>query len=81
MGLITCQHSTSIDGFIAEAHGRSDRLQAWLRAGNDITAQHRHPLPGGGHRNGGRGLLVKRQIVAWRPDENLYGNKIYTNQG
>jgi hypothetical protein len=46
MGLITCQHSTSIDGFIAEAHRRSDRLQAWLRAGNDITAQHRHPLPG-----------------------------------
>jgi hypothetical protein len=34
---------------------------------------------GGGHRDGGRGLLVKRQIVAWRPDENLYGNKIYTN--
>jgi len=32
MGLITCQHSTSIDGFIAEAHGRSDRLRAWLRA-------------------------------------------------
>jgi len=32
MGLITCQHSTFIDGFIAEAHGRSDRLQAWLRA-------------------------------------------------
>jgi hypothetical protein len=33
MGLITCQHSTSIDGFIADARGHSDQPQAWLRAG------------------------------------------------
>jgi dihydrofolate reductase len=34
MGLVTCAHSTSIDGFIADADGRGDRLHAWLQGGD-----------------------------------------------
>ena len=34
MGLVTSAHSTSIDGFIADAAGRGDRLHAWLSAGD-----------------------------------------------
>lgn len=33
MGIVTTQHSNSIDGFIADREGRSDRLHAWLLAG------------------------------------------------
>jgi dihydrofolate reductase len=33
MGLVTSAHSMSLDGFIADAEFRGDRLQAWLMAG------------------------------------------------
>ena len=33
MGIVTTQHSSSIDGFIADRHGRSGPLHDWLRAG------------------------------------------------
>jgi dihydrofolate reductase len=33
MGIVTTQHSSSIDGFIADRQGRSDSLHDWLRAG------------------------------------------------
>ena len=32
--MITAPHSVSLDGFIADADHRSDRLQAWLRSGD-----------------------------------------------
>lgn len=34
MGLVTTAHSMSLDGFIADANYRGDRLQAWLQAGD-----------------------------------------------
>jgi dihydrofolate reductase len=34
MGLITSAHSVSVDGFIADASFRGDRLQTWLRTGD-----------------------------------------------
>jgi dihydrofolate reductase len=34
MNLLTSAHSLSLDGFIADADHRSDRLQAWLQAGD-----------------------------------------------
>lgn len=33
MGIVTTQHSSSIDGFIADRQGRSGSLHDWLRAG------------------------------------------------
>jgi dihydrofolate reductase len=35
MGIVTTQHSSSIDGFIADRHGRSGPLHDWLRAGGE----------------------------------------------
>ena len=32
--MITAPHSVSLDGFIADADRRSDRLHAWLRSGD-----------------------------------------------
>jgi dihydrofolate reductase len=34
MGLVTTAHSMSLDGFIADANYRGDRLQTWLLAGD-----------------------------------------------
>ena len=34
MGLVTTAHSMSLDGFIADADYRGDRLQTWLQGGD-----------------------------------------------